>query len=191
MTTPPPAPKLPAAAPAPIWGVLLILVVLGLDQASKYWVLNHLNLLTIGKIEISPIFDLTMVWNYGVSFGALKAHADWQRWGLVAMSGVIATVFAVWLFKAERRQTFIALALVIGGAIGNLIDRVRFGAVADFLNFEGLFFPWVFNVADAAITIGAILLAIDMLMNPDDAPQSKQNSGSESETKRESGPPAA
>ena len=181
MTTPPSASKLPAAAPAPIWGIVLILVILSLDQASKYWVLNHLDLLTIGKIEISPIFDLTMVWNYGVSFGALKAHADWQRWGLVIMSGVIATIFAVWLFKAQRRQTFIALALVIGGAIGNLIDRVRFGAVADFLDFSGFFFPWVFNVADAAITIGAILLAIDMLMNPDDTPQSKQNSGSKSQ----------
>jgi signal peptidase II len=187
MTQPSPAPKLTAAAPAPLWGVLLIMVVLGLDQASKYWVLNHLDLLTLGKIELSSIFDLTMVWNYGVSFGALKAHADWQRWGLVAMSGVIATVFAVWLFKAQRRQTFIALALVIGGAIGNLIDRVRFGAVADFLDFSGFFFPWVFNVADAAITIGAILLAIDMLINPEDTPQSKQNS--RSKVDRE--PPAA
>ena len=187
MTSPSPAAKLPAAAPSPMWGVMLIMVVLGLDQASKYWVLNHLDLLTLGKIELSSIFDLTMVWNYGVSFGALKAHADWQRWGLVAMSGVIATVFAIWLFKAQRRQTFIALALVIGGAIGNLIDRVRFGAVADFLDFSGFFFPWVFNIADAAITVGAIVLAIDMLMNPEDTPQSKQNSGS----KRGSGPPVA
>lgn len=187
MNAPSPAAKPYAPAPAPIWGVLLILIVIFLDQLSKYWVLNHLDLLTIGKIEISGIFDLTMVWNYGVSFGALKAHADWQRWGLVAMSGVIATVFAVWLFRAQRRQTFFALSLVIGGAVGNLVDRVRFGAVADFLDFRGLFFPWIFNIADAAITVGAILLAIDMLMNPDETPQSKQNSSPQ----KDSTPPAA
>ncbi|GBF58113.1 lipoprotein signal peptidase [Candidatus Phycosocius bacilliformis] len=177
--TSPKAKRPPAPSPAPIWGVGLILLILGLDQISKYWVLNHLDLLILGHIEISPIFDLTMVWNYGVSFGALKAHADWQRWALVALSAGIASIFAIWLFKAQRRQTFLALSLVIGGAIGNMIDRVRFGAVADFLNFSGLYFPWVFNVADAAITVGAILLALDMLMNPDDPPQSKQDSPSD------------
>jgi signal peptidase II len=183
------SPNAPMHTPkmSPLVAIGLIGVIIGLDQASKYWVLNHLDLLRLGKIELSSIFDLTMVWNYGVSFGALKAHADWQRWGLVGLSAIIASVFAAWLFKAERRQTAFALALVIGGAIGNMVDRIRFGAVADFLDFSGFFFPWVFNVADAAITIGAILLAIDMLMNPDDPPQSKQNLSS----KDEASPPAA
>jgi signal peptidase II len=156
------------------FGLTLILGVLALDQLSKYWIINHLRLPEIGKIEVSPIFDLTMVWNYGVSFGALKADATWERWALVGLSAIIASIFAVWLTRAKRGHTILALSLVIGGAIGNMIDRVRYGAVADFLDFSAMYFPWVFNVADSAITIGAILLALDMLLNPDDPPQSKQ-----------------
>jgi signal peptidase II len=76
---------------------------------------------------------------------------------------LIAGVFAYWLRSAERRMTGVALGLVIGGALGNVVDRIRFGAVADFLDFNGLWFPWVFNVADAAITVGAIVLAVDMI----------------------------
>ena len=155
-------------------GFTLILGVLALDQLSKYWVINHLRLPEIGKIELSPVFDLTMVWNYGVSFGALKADAAWERWALVGLSGIIATIFAVWLTRAQRGQTILALSLVIGGAIGNMIDRIRYGAVADFFDFSAMYFPWVFNVADSAITLGAILLALDMLLNPDEPPQSKQ-----------------
>lgn len=155
-------------------GLTLVLGVLALDQLSKYWVINVLKLPQIGKIELSPFFDLTMVWNYGVSFGAFTAKADWQRWALVGLSIVIASIFSVWLTRAKRGQTIVALALVIGGALGNVIDRVRYGAVADFFDVSGMHFPWVFNVADSAITLGAILLAIDMVFNPDDPPQSKQ-----------------
>jgi signal peptidase II len=154
-------------------GLTLILGVLALDQASKYWVVNILRLPEIGKIEISSLFDLTMLRNYGISFGAFTADADWERWALVGLSGVIATIFAVWLTRAKRGLTILALALVIGGAVGNMIDRVRFGYVVDFFDFSGMYFPWVFNVADSAITLGAILLAIDMLLNPDEPPQSR------------------
>jgi signal peptidase II len=155
-------------------GFTLILGVLALDQLSKYWVVNVLRLPEVGKIELSSLFDLTMVWNYGVSFGALRADDAWERWALVGLSAIIASIFAVWLIKAKRNHTILALALVIGGAIGNMIDRIRFGAVADFLDFSAMYFPWVFNVADSAITIGAILLALDMLLNPDEPPQSQQ-----------------
>jgi signal peptidase II len=155
-------------------GFTLILGVLALDQLSKYWIITVLRLPEVGKIEISSIFDFTMVWNYGVSFGAFTADADWERWALVGLSCVIASIFSVWLTRATRQVTILALALVIGGAIGNVIDRVRYGAVADFLDFSAIHFPWVFNVADSAITLGAILLALDMLLNPDEAPQSKQ-----------------
>ncbi|NJR20241.1 MAG: signal peptidase II [Hyphomonadaceae bacterium] len=155
-------------------GLTLILGILALDQATKYWILNIVRLPEIGQIDVSPFFDLTMVWNYGVSFGALKADAAWERWALVALSSAIALIFSVWLTRAQRKVTILALALVIGGAIGNVIDRIRFGAVADFLDFSAMYFPWVFNVADSAITIGALLLAYDMFTNPDDPPQSKQ-----------------
>jgi signal peptidase II len=156
-------------------GVTLVLGVVALDQLSKYWIINVLRLPEVGKIEISGIFDLTMVWNYGVSFGAFWAEATWERWALVGLSCIIATIFSVWMMRTTSRNSVLAIALVIGGALGNVIDRVRYGAVADFMDFSALHFPWVFNVADSAITLGAIFLALDLIFNPDDTPQSKQN----------------
>lgn len=144
-------------------GLALALAVVGADQLSKFWVLEIIRLAEIGQIELSGIFDLTFVRNAGVSFGLLHADGQIERWGLVIMSGGIAGAFVWWLRSAERRLSAIALGLVIGGAIGNLIDRARFGFVVDFLDFSGLWFPWVFNVADAAITIGAALLILDYL----------------------------
>jgi signal peptidase II len=155
-------------------GLTLILGILALDQLSKYWIVSVLRLPEIGQIELSGIFDLTMVRNYGISFGAFTADADWERWALVGLSTIIAIIFSVWLTRAKRGLTILALALVIGGAIGNVIDRIRYGYVVDFLDFSGIGFIWVFNVADSAITIGAILLALDMLLNPDEPPQSRQ-----------------
>lgn len=154
------------------FGLTLSAIVFVLDQITKWLVLDVVKLNTpeclefgfgCERIEISPIFDLSMVWNRGISFGLLQAETDIMRWLLVAAMLLISGIFLSWLRTADRRLTAIALGLVIGGALGNVIDRIRFGAVADFLDFSGLYFPWVFNVADAAITIGAILLAIDML----------------------------
>lgn len=152
-----------------VTGFALAAFILAADQASKFWVLEVLRLPSIGSIELLPFFNLTMVWNRGVSFGLLAADSEIGRWGLVILSGVISLVFAAWLLKVARWSTVLALGLVIGGAIGNMIDRIRFGAVADFFDF-GRIFPWVFNVADSAITIGAILLAIDLIRHPDDKP---------------------
>ncbi len=155
------------------FGLILASLVFVADQIVKWIVLGPGQFSPPGcleagygcrLIELSPIFDLQMVWNRGVSFGLLRANEDLARWGLVALSFVISGVFLWWLKGAERRLTAIALGLVIGGALGNVVDRIRFGAVADFLDFNGLgFFPWVFNVADAAITVGAVLLAVDMV----------------------------
>ncbi|MBX3509920.1 MAG: signal peptidase II [Hyphomonadaceae bacterium] len=161
------------------FGLILAAVVFVADQISKWAVLGPLRFsppgcreagLNCGFIELSPLFDLRMVWNRGVSFGLLRADQDLARWGLVALSFVISGVFLWWLKGAERRLTAVSLGLVVGGALGNVIDRIRFGAVADFLDFSGLWFPWVFNVADAAITVGAILLAIDMLFFSESEP---------------------
>lgn len=154
------------------FGLILAAVVIVVDQLTKWWILGPMDFSPLGClqmigpcgfIEVSPIFDLRMVWNRGVSFGLLRADADMARWGLVALSLVISGVFLWWLKDATRRLTAISLGLVVGGALGNVIDRIRFGAVADFLDFSGLWFPWVFNVADAGITVGAILLAVDMV----------------------------
>jgi signal peptidase II len=157
---------------------LIPLLVIAADQASKWWILTVAQLPIIGKIEISSIFDLTFVQNYGVSFGQLRADSPIERWGLVVLSGVIALIFAIWLVRSDRSLTRLALACVIGGAIGNMIDRVRFGYVVDFFDFSGLGFPWVFNVADAAINIGAALLIIDMLLEPKVKPETTAPPGS-------------
>jgi len=161
------------------FGLTISAFVFVVDQITKWIVLELLHFSPVGClqggygcrfIELSPIFDLQMVWNRGVSFGLLRADQDFARWALVALSFVISGVFFWWLRSAERKLTATALGLVIGGALGNVVDRIRFGAVADFLDFNGLWFPWVFNVADAAITVGAILLAVDMLFFTESEP---------------------
>jgi signal peptidase II len=165
------------------WGVPLILAIVALDQLTKAWILGTsafgaLDCLqgpsVCGKIELSPIFDLTMIWNRGVSFGAFQAEGL-ARWGLFIMIGAIAAGFTIWLLRAERWMAALALAMVVGGAVGNLIDRARFGAVVDFIDFSGPWFgwviagwkvgfPWIFNVADASISVGAAALLLDQLL---------------------------
>lgn len=147
------------------WAYGLALAVIVLDQLSKFWVLEVFRLDERGSVEILPIFSLSMVWNRGVSFGGLQAETDWARWALAGFSAVVAVLLIVWARRAERPLLAVALGLVIGGAIGNLIDRVRFGAVADFLDVSGLgFFPWVFNVADSGISVGVALLVLDSFL---------------------------
>lgn len=173
-------PPVAAISPAMLrFGLTISAIVFVLDQVTKYVVLEVLKFSPVGClqggygcrfIELTPFFDLHMVWNRGVSFGLLRADQDLARWALVALSFVISGVFVWWLKGAERRVTAVALGLVVGGALGNVVDRIRFGAVADFLDFNGLWFPWVFNVADAAITVGAIVLAVDMIFLTESEP---------------------
>lgn len=153
----------------PYLATILIVLIAAIDQITKYWVVQKLNLLELGKIEISSIFDLTMVWNKGVSFGALRADSEVAKWALIGLSAVISCVFLFWMFRATRKLNIFALAMVIGGAFGNMIDRIRFGAVADFLDFSGLYFPWVFNIADASVVLGASLLLLDMFLHDEKA----------------------
>jgi signal peptidase II len=131
------------------------------DQGSKRYIIEGMQLPNLGRIDLAGPVDLTMVWNRGVSFGLFRADADLMRWVLAGFSALVAVLLILWARKQSRGLTLTALGLVIGGAIGNLIDRVRFGAVADFIDASALYFPWVFNVADAAITIGVILLLVD------------------------------
>ena len=156
-----PAPARVSRLAALAYGLAAAVIVL--DQLSKYWVLEVFRLPERGSVEVLPVFSLSMVWNRGVSFGLFQAEAELTRWALAVFSAGVALVLALWARKAGRPLLAVALGLVIGGAIGNLVDRVRFGAVADFLDFSGLWFPWVFNVADSAITIGVLLLIIDSL----------------------------
>ena len=154
------------------WGLPLVAGIIALDQVAKASVLgepafNAMGCLTgeapCGRIALSRAFNLSMTWNHGVSFGALQSEGL-ARWALFALTSLIAVGFTVWLLRAERWMTALSLSLVIGGAVGNLVDRARFGAVVDFLDFSGLYFPWIFNVADAAITVGAAFLLLDQLL---------------------------
>jgi signal peptidase II len=147
-----------------IGAYLLATLVVALDQASKFWVLNVLDLPSKVTVPVAGPFHMTFVWNKGVSFGLLRAEVDLTRWALAAFSIIVAVFLAVWVRNAARRLMSVALGLVIGGAVGNVIDRIRFGAVVDFLDFSRLWFPWIFNVADAAITCGIALLLLDMLL---------------------------
>ena len=141
----------------------LAAVVVVLDQLSKYWILNAFDLPLKGSTPLAGPLRLTMVWNKGVSFGLLRAEVDLTRWALAAFSIVVALLLAGWARGAVRWLAATALGLVIVGAIGNVIDRIRFGAVADFIDVSRLWFPWIFNLADAAISCGIVLLLIDML----------------------------
>jgi len=145
----------------------LALVVVILDQASKSYLIGPFHLADRESVAILPFFHLTSVANAGVSFGMLQAGGAFGRWMLVAFSTAVVVGLGVWAARNTRLLTALAVGLIMGGAIGNnLIDRVRFGAVVDFLDFRGLGFPWIFNLADSAITVGVALLLLDSLMTP-------------------------
>ncbi|MCQ8184190.1 signal peptidase II [Parvularcula maris] len=146
-------------------GMILAAVTLVLDQATKLWVLHLLELpgRIGGKVELSPIFDLTYVENRGISFGLLAGGMA-SRVFLSLVSIVVSVFIVRWLAKTERRFSAIAAGLILGGAVGNLIDRVFYGYVVDFLDFSGIGFGYVFNVADAAINIGVAFLLYDWLV---------------------------
>ncbi len=140
-------------------------VVIVLDQLTKYWMLDGLSLREVGRVLVwPPILNFSYVENTGVSFGLFGGGA--ARWALSVFSIIVAAALAVWALKAERRMLVSAIGLVIGGAIGNAIDRIQYGYVVDFIDFSGTgVFPWVFNIADSAITIGVILLILDSVMS--------------------------
>ena len=161
------------------WGAYgLALAVILIDQISKTLALKafvhhcpefgagaSLAALTGCQIPILPgAFNLTLVWNGGMSFGLFRGGADLSRWALAVFAVGVACVLAWWVRRSDKRLFALAAGCLIGGAIGNVIDRFRFGSVVDFLDFNSLmhgYFPWVFNVADAAINVGAVALLIE------------------------------
>lgn len=154
----------------------LAALIIAADQLSKYWAVQIMGLRVPGDhIEVSGVFDLTMVWNRGVSFGLFRSPDGQEtiRWLLALFSAVISVVLIVWVRKAKRVWSGVAIGLIIGGALGNLVDRVLLGHVVDFLNFENIGFKWVFNVADAAINVGMAILLIEMFVTGDKDKASK------------------
>ncbi|MCX7630085.1 MAG: signal peptidase II [Geminicoccaceae bacterium] len=136
--------------------------VLGLDQLTKQLVLASFE--TGEKLAITPFFNLVLVWNPGVSFGLLGELGDHRPALLVALTLFVMILLGVWLWREQRSASRLALVLVLAGAFGNLVDRIRFGAVVDFLDFHWAGYHWpAFNLADSAIVAGAGLLLLDGL----------------------------
>lgn len=151
-------------------GLGLAALVLAADQASKWWVLEVLELDRIGQLRVTAFLNLTMVWNRGVTFGLLTSDAWWKPLALSAVALLIAALLLRWLTRAESGRVAVGLGLVLGGAVGNVIDRVRFGAVVDFVHLHAAGWHWyVFNVADSAIVCGVGLLLLDALIRPSPA----------------------
>jgi signal peptidase II len=152
------------------YGIALAVIIL--DQLTKAWVLGAIDAAHISNIpdgyriaEVAPpVFNLTYVLNTGVSFGLFGGGAG--RWILSVFSVVVAGLLAWWATRADRRLLIAAIGLVMGGAIGNVVDRIRFGGVVDFLDFSGTgLFPWIFNIADSGITVGVVLLILDSFLS--------------------------
>ena len=141
-------------------------VIILIDQLTKYWAEHHLR---YGVIDVLPIFDISLVHNTGAAFGFLGQYGGWQHVFFVVLATLISTVLAVMigLLKPHERHLSIAYSLIIGGAIGNAIDRIVYQYVVDFIHFfyQGWHYPH-FNVADIAIFIGAALLMIEALGKP-------------------------
>ena len=151
-------------------GILAALVVLVADQASKWWILYVLDLPSLGQVVLLPVLNLTMVWNRGVTFGLLNGFGAWGAVLLTAVALCVVVALGVWLRRAESSVVAVALGAIAGGAGGNVIDRLRFGAVVDFIHAH-VATPWgdvswyVFNVADAAIVCGVAALVIESMLS--------------------------
>ena len=137
-------------------GLAIAALAFGMDQSVKWWLLNILNMPDVRRITITPFFDLVMAWNKGVSYGLLTTHVQAL---LIGISVLISAVLWLWVCRSTRALTVSALGLVIGGALGNAMDRAAHGAVADFFLFHWRDWNWyVFNPADVAIFAGVALL---------------------------------
>ena len=159
-----------------IVGLALAAAIYALDQWIKHLVTGPLGLEQVGdQIYLLPIFNLTLTHNYGVSLGFLEATSPEMRWGLVALTAIIATVVLVWLLRERKFADIAPLGLILGGALGNIQDRVLYGYVLDFADLHfGDFRPFlIFNVADAAISIGVAFILVRALFMREkpDAPQ--------------------
>jgi signal peptidase II len=150
-------------------GIIAALAVLVLDQASKLWLLFVFDIAHRGAVKITPFFDLVLAWNVGISFGWFQNDSAVAQIVLMTIKAVAVIVLAIWMARSRTLMATMALGLIIGGAIGNAIDRFAYGAVVDFALFHvqigGNTFNWyVFNLADVAIVAGVAALLYDSLL---------------------------
>lgn len=163
-------PRLRHLSPRAI-GAVAALAALTLDQAHKYWMLKVYGIAAHAPVTLAPFLDLVLSWNYGVSYSLFATHDIRARSVMLAVQGAIVIGLAIWLRSADNRLNGLALGLVIGGALGNMIDRLARGAVADFFYLHttlpvGPLANYVFNAADMAITVGVALLLYESLAAP-------------------------
>jgi signal peptidase II len=153
------------------FGVIAAAVTLIADQASKLWLLHVFDIGHRGMVRVTPFFDLVLAWNTGISYGWLQNMGTTGQTLLMAGKAVAIVLLAIWMARSQTRLAVIGLGLIIGGAIGNAIDRIAYGAVVDFALFHieiaGKTYSWyVFNLADAAIVAGVAALLYDSLFAP-------------------------
>ena len=145
-------------------GLTITLLVVGSDQFTKFWALASF-FSPPRVIEVFPWFNLVPVWNTGISFGMLAGYSDWMPTIISGLTIIISLMLLAWLFVAISVSIKLALSLILGGAVGNIIDRIRFGAVIDFVDIHFFNFHWpAFNIADSAITIGVALFLLDSFL---------------------------
>ena len=178
-----PKQKQPGEASALIF-LWISLVVIVVDLGTKYLAST---MIEYGHaIYVMPYFDLTLLHNPGAAFSFLADAGGWQRWFFTAIAVGVSIMLITWLYKLPRHQKWlaVALALILGGALGNLYDRVMYGYVIDFLSVHGEIFQWLtgsprfpaFNIADSAISVGAVMMIIDVIKEMQEERKAKQNS---------------
>jgi signal peptidase II len=150
-------------------GIVAATVTLVLDQASKLWLLYVFDIGHRGTVKVAPFFDLVLAWNIGISFGWFQNDSQFAQVALMVVKAVAVLALAVWMARSKTAMATVALGLIIGGAVGNAIDRFAYGAVVDFALFHvqigGNAFNWyVFNLADVAIVAGVIALLYDSFL---------------------------
>jgi signal peptidase II len=162
-------------------GLGIAAVIFVADQISKWAILGMMRppgetatpFVGKGMVAVLPVLDFGLVWNHGVSWGVGNVNSIWSTVGFAAIAIIVAAFLLAWMARTTKPLLALALGLVFGGAVGNLLDRFRFGAVVDFIYVHVGAFDWfpLFNVADSAITVGAVLLAIDSLFGGDESPK--------------------
>jgi len=153
-----------AREPSGLRWLAITVAVIGLDQFVKLWIVDHLALYR--TVRVLPVLDVTLTYNRGAAFSLLAQASGWQKWLFAGLAVVVAAGIVLWLKRLNGRTQkllCLSLTLIMGGALGNLIDRLRIGHVVDFIlaHWRSVYFPFAFNVADSAITVGAVVLALD------------------------------
>jgi len=171
-------------------GLIAAVAVFAIDQASKWWILEGLNLPELRSVELLPVLSLTMVWNHGVTFGLFNTLGPVAPVMLTLVALAVVCALFAWLWRADRAPVAVSLGAIAGGAVGNVLDRLRFGAVVDFIHAHAWGWSWyVFNIADAAIVCGVAALVIDgMFRHPVPPPDDMNGSADPKHLAGASGP---